>query len=308
MSASNFSMSFVSLGFNSLDLLQLRDRISNILQVDLSKTALFDFPSLEGLISMIDTRGAMRSDRTILAAVMQEFGYPCVPEKNFTTFVMCSIYMVQIRDRLMVALQVPLPSTLLLDYPSLRKLEGFLGSLRTHTVRKLNLIEDLFPVPLQWEFVSKTKFIAILMDIEVTLKLSKVQQGLNKLAMRCYPNKSVYIDLLEQILIAVEGPVFFHHGLISETTHSTVLEAQKMFNSLRKKFAPRSRVVRSLEVRYQNLTKLDQVGKIVFRAYNWNGQSCPSASNWVESSLIHLPLFRYAFSKDVFPLWRVVST
>jgi len=230
----------------------VRDQLCQDLSVDLSPTVLFDYPSIAELGALIDA-DPCTDDCSFLVRVFDEFGYQVGANERFGKLGMRSIEMLQIRDRLMESLQVALPLTVLFDYPTLNELNAYLATARTLLPDAHSDSHLLGLTKSAWKSVSKKLVVRVLKEIVKVMKDPHVKIGLDRLATQS-PNASVYIKLLEQILISVEGPVFLKHGFIKDLSLSTVRNAQKKFNALKSKFMPQSRTVWLLARDYEKLT------------------------------------------------------
>jgi acyl carrier protein len=158
----------------------------------------------------------------LLSGIMEEIGHPVDMndlDKVFFAYGMDSLELVIVRKSLSAALDVDLPATLLLDFPTARELSQELdrergvglgkedatleGASATNAAREKADLLEVHDVLAFQDMCRKT------------YALPSHQANFTKLAQRCFPDMLMYLLAIEELLVEAEGPILLEAGIIS---------------------------------------------------------------------------------------------
>lgn len=214
----------------------------------------------------------------LLQSIMTDLGYP--PDQNdltksFFDYGMDSLELVRIRNKLTQQLDLDLPATLLLDFPTVHDLSMQLDRDRRaaderREVRKeerpseaLGVYEppragrDRLPTAV-WENLSAQEVMEIQRRMIDVFAQRSLQKRFTAAAKNCFPDMLKYVLSIEHIMVEVEGPVLLDFGLIDDLEYQTVQASREQMTSVVLKYWLGHPELRTNSTKMLHLTLQDQ--------------------------------------------------
>mmetsp|Transcript_1168 Transcript_1168/g.3551 ORF Transcript_1168/g.3551 Transcript_1168/m.3551 type:complete len:464 (-) Transcript_1168:20-1411(-) len=199
----------------------------------------------------------------LLSGIMDDLGYP--PDlndlgKGFFDYGMDSLELVRIRNKLSSSLDMDLPATLLLDFPTVQDLASQLDKERGVGAEEALAIEagEESPPKQGWDAITVAEILDMQDRCKKMFALPQYQRRFSDLSYRCYPDMIKYILAIEPILLEVEGPIFRDFGLIEAVDARTVQRCRSEFTREVTRYWREVPEVRSRGSDLAHLTKQDQ--------------------------------------------------
>jgi len=262
---SNLSRGFINYGIDSLELVRIKNKLSDALKMELPSTLLLDFPNVSDLRDELDKRSGPQEEASaeprvpsilVISGIMSELGYEVKQSdlaKGFIDYGIDSLELVRIKTKLGQALAMDLPSTFLLDFPNIRDLLQELdrrrgiaaqGALRTP------------PAQSAWDKISVKELVQVVEKCNKKFALPQYQKKFSDMLAKHKPDKAKYLSSIEQILIEVEGTVMVAFELIEEQASAVVQQSRKDMDACLKRYA-KIKDVRDCHDEMKRLIKLD---------------------------------------------------
>lgn len=214
---------------------------------------------------------AMVPTLNLLSKIMEDLGYPLDLEdlhKGFFDYGMDSLELVRVRNKLSSTLDMELPATLLLDFPTVQDLADRLDKDRgvgqepaPGSEPDLDMDQEapgVLGATAGWEGVTPSELMELQERLKAIYKLSSFQRKFTDIAKKCYPDIMKYILAIEPILVEVEGPLMLELGLVDDTEFHTVQKARGEMTNCIMKYWMDFPEVRMLGAELIHLTKQDQ--------------------------------------------------
>jgi len=203
--------------------------------------------------------------KDVLIPIMSDFGFEVDENEldlGFFDYDMDSLELVRIRNKLAAEIGMALPSTLLLDYPSVASLSEQLDMQRG-VGQPLEDEEDVQETADEeknapWQALTARDVLDYMADCKKAYIQSHYQERFLELARSCYPDMLKYLLAVEPLLIEVQAPLFFERGLVKETDNSSVQEARAKMSSVVMRYWNQVPEVRKRSLELSSLTKQDQ--------------------------------------------------
>lgn len=256
---------FFEYDMDSLELVQIRNKLGDELGRELPATLLLDFPSVQSLAEELDKEREEESDgdavdgeepgrldsRELLSGLFADLGQSIdgdAFDQGFFDFDMDSLDLVRVKNQLSQLLSIELPPTLLLDYPTSRALVQYLdkvrgreeddaGSQQQEEEAGTNAQEGtcahgsdqpMSGLRTTWEAMTGKMYAEMQVELMKVLAQPKYQQYFFESAKRFYPNRRVeYIMDIEPLLVEAQGPLFMKRGLVSSCDPDEMQEARQ---------------------------------------------------------------------------------
>lgn len=199
----------------------------------------------------------------VISQIMDELGYPLDKDdlaKGFFDYGMDSLELVRVRNKLSSTLDMDLPATLLLDFPTVKDLAVQLdrelgvgaeeGKSEGSSSEKAQLVG--------WDTIGVTELMEIQDRCKKMFSLPQYQKRFTDIARMCYPDTFMYTLAIEPIIVEVEGSAIFDFGLIEDTQWSTVQKNRGEMTKCILKYWGLFSEVRALGNEVFHLTKQDQ--------------------------------------------------
>jgi len=201
----------------------------------------------------------------LLGTIMNDLGYPMDRNdlgRGFFDYGMDSLELVRVRNKLSQALNVDLPATLLLDFPTAQDVAGHLDKERGFVEEKPSIQEgtteeDKYLAP-NWRTVTAFDIIDLQEKCKQVYASASYQKQFSEIAQKCYPDMIKYTMEIEPMLIEVEGKAMQQLGIIENADFEIVQENRQEFSNCIRKYWVQVPEVRLRSNELCHLTKQDQ--------------------------------------------------
>jgi len=203
--------------------------------------------------------------KDVLVQIMAGFGFEVDDndlDLGFFDYDMDSLELVRIRNKLATEMGMALPSTLLLDYPSVASLSeqldmqrGLVGQTdEEEEEQQQHVDENMAP----WQALTARDVLDYMLDCKKAYLTGHYRDKFLELARRCYPDTLQYLLEVEPILIEVQAPLFLEKGLVKELDHASIQEARSKMTAVVMRYWNQVPEVRKLSMELSNITKQGQ--------------------------------------------------